>query len=62
MTDVIVGSFAYQFQTPGTYYYYTPPVDEAGLISMRGVITVVAAQPQTLTVRATSRGYACKFF
>lgn len=53
----MVGSFTYQFQTPGTYYFYTPPVDPTGLITMRGVITVVAAQAQTLTVRASSDGF-----
>ena len=56
----ILGSFTYQFQTVGTYYYYTPPVDSSGLISMRGVINVVAAQPQTLTVQATSGDFTGK--
>ncbi len=50
------GSFSYQFQTIGTYYYYTPPVDGSS-ISMRGVINVVAAQPRTLTVKVSSGGF-----
>ena len=58
----MLGSFTYQFQSPGTYYYYTPPVDSTGLITMRGVITVVAAQPRTLTAQASSNGYTGKLF
>lgn len=53
-----LGSFSYQFQTIGTYYYYTPRVDENGLISMRGVINVIASQPRTLTVKVTSRSFS----
>jgi plastocyanin len=49
------GTFSYQFQTPGTYYYWSTPVDQSGQISLRGVINVVAAQPQTLTVQVTSQ-------
>ncbi|CAF5098466.1 unnamed protein product, partial [Rotaria sp. Silwood1] len=37
-----------------TYYYWSSFIDSSGLISMRGVITVVPAQPQTLTVKVTS--------
>ncbi|CAF0745209.1 unnamed protein product [Adineta steineri] len=54
------GSYIYQFQTVGTYYYYTPPVDQAGLVSMRGVINVVAAAPRTLTVNVTSGSYTAQ--
>jgi hypothetical protein len=54
--NFVLGTFSYQFQTVGTYYYYTPPVDSSGLISMRGVITVVAAQPLTLTAQVSSSG------
>src|SRR5271154_5526790 len=52
--DFVLGTFSYQFQTVGTYYYYTPPVDSNGLISMRGVINVVSAQPLTLTAQVSS--------
>ncbi|CAF2963963.1 unnamed protein product [Rotaria sp. Silwood2] len=58
------GSFSYQFQTIGTYYYWTPAVDQSGLIVMRGVINVVAAQPQTLTVKLSSGSFiaqSCAF-
>ncbi|CAF3091006.1 unnamed protein product [Rotaria socialis] len=48
------GTFSYQFQTPGIYYYWSTPVDQSGLISLRGVINVVAAQSQTLAVQVTS--------
>jgi plastocyanin len=54
------GSFSYQFLTLGTYYYWSTPVDSTGLISLRGVITVVAAQPQTLTVEVTSGSFTGK--
>ncbi|CAF3637436.1 unnamed protein product [Rotaria sp. Silwood1] len=54
------GSFSYQFQTIGTYYYWTPAVDQSGLIVMRGVINVVAAQPRTLTVKVSSRSFTAQ--
>ncbi|CAF4171105.1 unnamed protein product [Rotaria magnacalcarata] len=49
------GTFSHQFQTPGTYYYWSTPVDQSGLISLRGVINVVTAQSQTLAVQVTSQ-------
>ncbi len=55
-----IGSFSYQFFTIGTYYYWSTPVDSSGLISLRGVITVVAAQPQTLTVQVTSGSFTAQ--
>ncbi|CAF3954248.1 unnamed protein product [Rotaria sp. Silwood2] len=48
------GTFSYQFQTLDTYYYWSPFVDSSGQISMRGVITVIPAQPQILTMNITS--------
>ncbi|CAF3592631.1 unnamed protein product [Rotaria sordida] len=54
------GSFSYQFQNTGTYYYWTPAVDQSGLIVMRGVINVVAAQPRTLTVKVSSRSFTAQ--
>ena len=57
---LILGSFSYQFATLGTYYYWSTAVDQAGLITLRGVITVVDAQPQTLTVQATSNSFTGK--
>ncbi|CAF5150623.1 unnamed protein product, partial [Rotaria socialis] len=41
----------------GTYYYWTPAVDQSGLIVMRGAINVVAAQPRTLTVKVSSGSF-----
>ncbi|CAF0819146.1 unnamed protein product [Rotaria sp. Silwood1] len=58
------GSFSYQFQTIGTYYYWTPAVDQSGLIIMRGIINVVAAQPRILTVKVSSGSFiaqSCAF-
>ncbi len=57
-----IGSFSYQFLTIGTYYYWSTPVDSSGLISLRGVITVVTAQPQTLTVQVTSGSFTGNSF
>ncbi|CAM2722167.1 unnamed protein product [Rotaria socialis] len=54
------GSFSYQFATLGTYYYWSTAVDQAGLITLRAVITVVDAQPQTLTVQATSNSFTAQ--
>ncbi|CAF4682112.1 unnamed protein product, partial [Rotaria socialis] len=54
------GSFSYQFQTVGTYYYWTPAVDQSGLIVMRGAINVVAAQPRTLTVKVSSGSFTAQ--
>jgi len=51
------GSFSYQFDTLGTYYYWSTPVDEADQIVLRGMITVVDAQPQTFTVQAKFNSY-----
>ncbi|CAF3328055.1 unnamed protein product, partial [Rotaria sp. Silwood2] len=51
------GSFSFQFTTLGTYYYLSTIVDKAGLVSLRGVITVVDAQPQVLTVQASSNSF-----
>ncbi|CAF1300760.1 unnamed protein product, partial [Adineta ricciae] len=48
------GSFSYQFLALGTYYYWSTPVDSSGLISLRGVINVVSAQSQLLTVQVSS--------
>ncbi|CAF3664415.1 unnamed protein product [Rotaria sordida] len=48
------GSFSYQFQTVDTYYYWSSFIDSSSLISMRGVITVIPAQSQILTVKVTS--------
>ncbi len=56
-----IGSFSYQFLTPGTYYYWSTPVDSSGLISLRGVITVVAAQSQILTVQVSSGSFTGNF-
>lgn len=56
-----IGSFSYQFQTLGTYYYWSPAVDSSGQISMRGTITVVSAEPQTLTVQVKSNAFTGKF-
>ncbi|CAF4613132.1 unnamed protein product, partial [Rotaria socialis] len=53
-------SFSYQFATLGTYYYWSTAVDQAGLITLRAVITVVDAQPQTLTVQATSNSFTAQ--
>ena len=39
-TCFIAGAYTYTFMTPGTYYYYSKPVDSAGLITMRGSVTV----------------------
>ncbi|CAF1415369.1 unnamed protein product [Rotaria magnacalcarata] len=58
------GSFSFQFTTLGTYYYWSTIVDKAGLVSLRGVITVVDAQPQVLTVQASSNSFiaqSCAF-
>ncbi|CAF3925163.1 unnamed protein product [Rotaria sp. Silwood2] len=54
------GSFSYQFVTLGTYYYWSTVVDQAGIIILRGVITVVDAQPQILTVQAISNSFTAQ--
>ena len=61
ITLIDLGSFSYQFQTVGTYYFYTPPVDQGGQISMRGVINVVAAQPRTMTVQVAADSFTGVF-
>ena len=55
-----LGSFSYQFQTIGTYYYWTPDVDGSGTITMRGVVNVIAAQSRTLTVKLSSGSFSGK--
>lgn len=51
---IYVGSYSYPFYTLGTYYYWSTFVDSSGLISMRGVITVVPAEPQILSLKVTT--------
>jgi hypothetical protein len=45
-----LGSFSYQFNTLGTYYYWTPLVYQLQEVSMRGMIDVVPSESEILTV------------
>ena len=45
----------------GTYHYWSTPVDQAGLIALRGVIAVVDAQAETWTVQARLNSFAAQF-
>lgn len=54
---LFIGSFSFRFNTLGTYYYWSTTVDRAGLITLRGVITVVDSQPLLLTVQASSNSF-----
>ncbi|CAF1351069.1 unnamed protein product [Rotaria sordida] len=44
------GSFSYQFDAVGTFYYWAPNIDQSSGYSMRGVIDVVALEPEIMTV------------
>ncbi|CAF3294041.1 unnamed protein product [Rotaria sp. Silwood2] len=46
------GSFSYQFDTMGTFYYWAPNITQSTEYAMRGVIDVVALMPKTMTVEA----------
>lgn len=44
------GSFTYQFNNVGTYYYWSGYVDSNGRIALRGVITVTNAKNNELEI------------
>ncbi|CAF3773837.1 unnamed protein product [Rotaria sp. Silwood1] len=44
------GSFSYQFDRVGTFYYLAPNIDQSSGYAMRGVIDVVALEPEIMTV------------
>ncbi|CAF4657274.1 unnamed protein product [Rotaria sp. Silwood1] len=46
------GSFSYQFDTLGTFYYWAPNITQSTGYAMRGVIDVVVLMPTTVTVEA----------
>ena len=48
-----LGSFSYQFNTLGTFYYWSPNVDNQNLY-IRGTIDVVESQSQLLTMEFSS--------
>ena len=47
------GTFTYQFNTQGTYYYWSGFVDSNQMISFRGVIKVGISVDVTLPVQVT---------
>lgn len=58
----MVGSFSYQFTSPGIHYYSSGYVDEAHSIFLQGVINVLPAEtrhiPLHLFVGGTEATYA----
>jgi hypothetical protein len=51
------GSFVYQFNTVGTFYYWSGNVDSNEMISFRGVINVGAAADRELTIDVSLNGF-----
>lgn len=56
------GSFLYQFNTLGTFYYFSGYVDENQKISFRGVVEVVAEQDNELAVDVSVNDIKGKHF
>lgn len=53
MIAFLKGSFSYQFNVLGIYYYWSPnPTDHATTFTIRGIIKVIPADTQLLTVEA----------
>ncbi|UJR08495.1 hypothetical protein I4U23_012761 [Adineta vaga] len=48
------GSYFYQFNSLGTFYYWSPMVDDAEVISLRGTIIVVPSESEIWHVEAIS--------
>ncbi|CAF3993224.1 unnamed protein product, partial [Rotaria magnacalcarata] len=55
-----VGSFSYQFDSLGTFYYWAPNIDQSTGYSMRGVIDVVALEPEIMTVETILNNFTGK--
>lgn len=53
-----IGSFEYQFNNVGTFYYWSGFVDANGLISFRGVVNVVATTDRELTISVSVNGFS----
>jgi plastocyanin len=47
------GSFVQQFNTPGTFYYWSTFVDPSGKISLRGAVIVEPSSDQELQISVT---------
>jgi hypothetical protein len=56
------GAFTYQFNTLGTYYYWSGFVDSNQMISFRGVIKVGVSVDVTLPVHVTVAGFKGNLF
>ncbi len=54
---VFKGTFTYQFNAQGTYYYWSGFVDSNKVISFRGVIQVGPSVDVTLPVQVTVAGF-----
>ena len=51
------GTFQYQFNSVGTFYYWSGYVDSSSTISFRGVINVAAATDKELSVKVVLNGF-----
>lgn len=51
------GSFQYQFNQPGVYYYWSGYVENSDQITFRGVVVVQSSSDKMLTINVTTNGY-----
>ena len=58
--NIFEGSFSYQFNTPGTYYYWSGYVNTQ-LFSFRGVILVNSTVDKLLGLTVNVNGYPGRF-
>ena len=54
---VFKGTFTYQFNTQGTYYYWSGFVDSNQMISFRGIIKVGVSVDVILPIQVTVAGF-----
>ena len=54
------GSFSYQFNQAGTYYYWSGLVETSGQISFRGIIQVSDSSDKELELSVTLNGYSAQ--
>ena len=61
LIDIYIGSFSYQFDTLGTFYYWSPNVQQSSGYSMRGVIDVVPLDDEIMNVEVLWEKFYGKF-
>jgi len=59
---LFLGSFSYVFRELGTYYYFTPAINDRDSATMRGVIDVLPMKSRELQVEVTRKDISGKSF